>query len=304
MLSSTGGAAPPHPAVLRASLRARPVLRSSGLQIGRPLQDLTVAAIKASWTKPDAMPKAKDAGEATLEANRCEGVAPMVENARGTFEDAHWAPLIAEARLAPSDPTAKNEDAKNKAPLRATEDCALQKSARLLLARMLELHAASAPMHAHACAFASALGPFVRMRTLDDADAPDALKDNNEAPASLRMEPGAGAPPLPRLAQALLALDACFHRSCKAHGFVASYSQWHSEVRRSHACAPSWYCIYNEEHLPHAPCAPRPAHPPRCCAPRPAHPPRCRLASENPRRVSRPRTRPRTRPRWVHSPAP
>ena len=239
MLSSTGSAAPPHPAVLRASLRARPVLRSSGLQIGRPLQDLTVAAIKASWTKPDAMPKAKDAGEATLEADRSEGLAPMVENARGTFEDAHWAPLIAEARLAPSDPTAKNEDAKNKAPPCATEDCALQKSARLLLARMLELHAASAPMHAHACAFASALGPFVRMRTLDDADAPDALKDNNEAPASLRMEPGAGAPPLPRLAQALLALDACFHRSCKAHGFVASYSQWHSEVRRSHACAPS-----------------------------------------------------------------
>ena len=133
-----------------------------------------------------------------------------------------------------------------------------KQTACALLARMHELHAASAPKHGHDCAFASALGPFASGMILDGADVPDAPdanenKNEGDAPEALRVEPGAGPPPLPRLAQALLALDACFHRSCKTHGFVASYCQWRSEVR----CAPPRGALYTPS------CSIAPIPPPR-----------------------------------------
>ena len=120
-----------------------------------------------------------------------------------------------------------------------------KQTACALLARMHELHAAGPTKHGHDCAFASALGPFASGVLLDDTEVPDAPaanenKNEGDALEAQRVVPGAGSPPLPRLAQALLALDACFHRSCKTHGFVASYCQWRSEVR----CAPPRGALY------------------------------------------------------------
>ena len=237
-----------------ASLRARPVPRSPGLQIGRPLQALTVAAVKASWTNPDALAKAQQNGDARPEAARPDFVPPNIEHAGG-MEDANGASILAEARLASLGHATKKANAETNIVPHVGDGVPPQKqTACALLARMHELHAASAPKHGHDCAFASALGPFASGMILDDADVPDAPdanenKNEGDAPEALRVEPGAGPPPLPRLAQALLALDACFHRSCKTHGFVASYCQWRSEVR----WAP-----------PAGPCTPScPYHPPR-----------------------------------------
>ena len=240
--STSGSAAWPPPAGPRASLaslRARPKPPSSGPQFGRPPQNLTVAAVKASWTNPDTLAKAQQNGDARPEAARPDFVPPNIEHAGG-MEDANGASILAEARPASLGHATKKAKTETNKALHAGDGVPPQKqTACALLARMHELHAASAPKHGHDCAFASALGPFASGMILDDADVPDAPdanenKNEGDAPEALCVEPGAGPPPLPRLAQALLALDACFHRSCKTHGFVASYCQWRSEVR----CAP------------------------------------------------------------------
>ena len=270
--STSGSAASPPPAGPRASLaslRARPKPPSSGPQFGRPPQNLTVAAVKASWTNPDALAKAQQNGDARPEAARPDFVPPNIEHAGG-MEDANGASILAEARPASLGHATKKANAKTNVgdgvPPQKQTACAL-------LARMHELHAASAPKHGHDCAFASALGPFASGMILVDADVPDAPdanenKNEGDAPEALRVEPGAGPPPLPRLAQALLALDACFHRSCKTHGFVASYCQWRSEVRCAPPAGPSTpSCSIAPMPPPaHASCGHRAAYSPHAAA--------------------------------------
>ena len=209
-----------------ASLRARPVLRSSGLRIEAGLRDLTKAARNACWSPEDEDQPERQHDE--HKAAGTEGVPPKTDEPRGTPTDTAIKALYSlgcPILPIPPAPSAIEEKAPDTARLLAGDDDARlairhdKAAASALLSRMVQLYSAHASKDGRS-AFEAALLPFVHTIPLDDPLVPGLLVPNA----------GAG-PSLPQLAKALLALDTCLHKSSKSVAFAACDERWRSQVR-------------------------------------------------------------------------
>lgn len=235
--TTTKPAAAPHPSL--ASLRARPVLRSSGLRIGAGLRDMTKAARTARWTTDEDLDANKPKHQHDEQAAGIKGVPLETDGPRGTPKGTDVEGLfsgISLRRPMLHIPSAQSASGKAVDKAKATthtagEDEAIRDdkaAASGLLSRMVKLYVAHAPKDGRS-AFETSLRPFVYQIPLDDPLVPGLLVPNAEA----------GPPSLPQLAQALLAFETSFHKSSKSAAFVACYERWRSQVRSARRTPPT-----------------------------------------------------------------